>query len=785
MKQLVFIYYSPTKNIVMKKTSRKKYLPLLILFVSFTNAFSQVTLTGKITDKITNELLPGATIYIADLKTGAVSGINGHYLITNLPKRKFLVQVKFIGYSTQAEFIDLSITTTKDFDLSASAIEASEVVVTGSAFTTDKERSSVSVTSIDKIQLLSVTSDNLISAIAKTPGVSEITTGNNISKPVIRGLGYNRIITISKGIRQEGQQWGDEHGIEIDQFGADRIEVLKGPSSLLYGSDALGGVINILEPLPAPLNTVRGEFSTQYSTNNGLSANSLMLEGNHNGYVWRARGTYKNSAAYQTPKERVYNSAFNELNGEAFLGLSKKWGFSHLHFSKWSSNIGLVEGERDSITGKFTDSEGNIVSVADLNSRKLFLPNQNIRHTKISSVSSFYLKKSLFKINIGYQHNDRREFEDSKTLPGLYLHLTTYNYDVKYYLPEVKNIETVIGIQGMNQQNQNKGEEFLIPAYHSNDVGGFASIKKSYLRFTYNAGVRYDIRNIKGDKLIKEGDELFSSFNNTFSTVSGSAGSTYKISKILNVKGNIGRGFRAPNISELSANGIHEGTFRYEIGNTKLKPETSLQFDLAFTLETKFISAEVDGFYNLIDNFIYYRNINNEIKNIDGEEFPVYRYVQGDAELKGFEASVDIHPLDAIHFENSISYLQATNKQTNVPLPFIPATRIQNDLRYNFKNKKSSKLKETFIKVGLDNYLKQNNFDVFETQTQGYTLLNASIGTTIKLTKQHATVFINGTNITNKKYFNHLSRFKEVGIFNMGRNISIGINIPFGISNTK
>lgn len=257
-----------------------------------------------------------------------------------------------------------------------------------------------------------------------------------------------------------------------------------------------------------------------------------MLEGNHNGFVWRARSTYKNAATYRTPVERVYNSAFNEFNNEGFIGLNKKWGYSHLHVSRWNANIGLVEGERDSATGKFVEAAGNIVSDDDLKSRKLFLPNQNIRHTKLSSVNSFFMGSSSLKLNLGYQHNDRREFEDDENNPALFFHLVTGTYDVKYYLPEYKNMQTVFGVQGMNQQNRNRGEEYLIPEYELNDGGVFISAKKSTEKFTLNAGVRYDARNIKSKQQLVEGEELFQPFTSTFQAVTGSVGSTYKISKV-------------------------------------------------------------------------------------------------------------------------------------------------------------------------------------------------------------------------------------------------------------
>lgn len=762
----------------------KKNIYIVLLFIHFTSRASvpdKTFLTGRVTDKNSGEALIGATIYISDLKTGAITDSSGIYRIENLPKAKFIIQVRSLGYATITEMIDLSAVTEKNFEMQVASIEGSEVVITGSAFTTDNARNSISVVPIDKIQLISVASDNIVATLAKTPGVSQITTGNGISKPVIRGLGYNRIVVINEGVRQEGQQWGDEHGIEIDQFAADRIEILKGPSSLLYGSDALGGVINILEPLPAPAGKIRGEISSHFSANNLLTANSLMFEGNQKGFIWRMRGTYKNSATYKTPVEQVYNSAFNEMNGQATVGVNKSWGYSHVHFSRWESNIGLVEGERDSATGEFINAEENIVSDSDLKSRKLFLPNQNIRHTKATSVNNFIIGKSQLRFNLGWQQNDRREFEDSENIPSLFFHLNTITYDVKYFFQERNNFELVIGGGGMKQENENKGDEFLVPDYDLVDAGGFASIKKSWDKTTLNAGVRFDSRNVKGKELVEDAIPLFAGFNSTFSAITGSIGATHRLSRIFNLKTNIGRGFRTPNISELSANGVHEGTFRYEIGDTELKPETSLQFDAAVIAEGEKWSVEIDGFYNRIDNFVYYRNIDDETIDVDGEPFPVYRYVQGNSSLYGFEFISDFHVIHNLHFENNVSYVRGTNDETGVPLPFIPAAKIENELKYEFTTGKTSPLQNFYVKASIENYLKQNRFDIFETATAGYFLLNAGIGTDIKLGKQTAMFFINLNNLTDKKYYDHLSRFKEAGIYNMGRNITAGLNVPFGV----
>lgn len=770
---------------------RKSYtLVCILIYIILVNySYSQVSISGKITDKETGESLPGATVFIPDLKIGAIADEKGEYKITNLPKSRFLVQVQFIGYSYITEFIDLRTTSSKDFSMIHSSIEAQAVVITGSAISSDNDRTSYPVIPINKAFLISNSSTNIINSISSIPGISEITTGNCISKPVIRGLSYNHIVTLNEGVRQEGNQWGDEHGIEIDQFSADRIEIIKGPASLFYGSDALGGVINILEPLSPSSGTVSGEVLSHFSTNDKLTSNSAMLEGNLTGFIWRLRGSYKNSASFKTPDGNVFNSGFNEQNYNALIGLNKKWGFTHLHISRYNAFIGSIEGEKDSLTNQFLDANGNIVSEKVLKGRKLEVPFQNVDHLKISSVTNFIIGNSQLKVNAGFQINNRKEFGESIDFPSLFFHLNTITYDIKYLFPVNETIETVFGVSGMTQKNENKGIEFLIPNYFLQDAGGFAYFKAGFKKITFNGGVRFDYRFVDSRQLLVDssgninntGDTVFHAFKSSFYAFSGALGMTYRINKFFNFKFNIGRGYRSPNIAELGSNGIHEGTFRYEIGNPDLKAETSLQFDAEISYETKYFSIVINGFYNNISNYIYQRNIDNELINVDGENFQVFRFVQGNSVLLGFEADIDIHPVEQLHFDNSFSYVKGTNISTEVPLPFIPAGHSRHELQWTFSTSQKNIIKHPFVKIGLGIYLQQNRFDEFETKTNGYYLLSAGIGTNIKIRNQLLTIFINGDNLTDVKYFDHLSRLKEVGIFNMGRNFTFGINIPFGI----
>jgi iron complex outermembrane recepter protein len=762
-----------------------------ILFCLFTSVYlnAQTTLSGKVLDKETGESLPGATLFIPDLKVGTAADQEGRYSFKNLPTSTIVLQASYIGYKAMVVSIDLSLESKKDIYLSSSAIEAQEVVVTGNALSSDNNRSSMSVTPINKEELLSIPSTNLINSIGKVPGVSEITTGGEVSKPVIRGLGYNHIVTINEGIRQEGNQWGDEHGIEIDQFSADRIEVLKGPASLFYGSDAMGGVINILEPVPARMNSIGGEYVSQIATNNKMFNSSVMFQGNQEGWIWRFRGSYKNAASFHTPDEWIYNSGFHELNYSAMVGVVKQWGYSHLHFSSFDSKIGMIDGTRDSLTHQFLDYQGNIVSDKQAESRSIEVPFQIVQHRKVSCVTNLLLGKNQVKLNLGYQSNDRREYGMSADSPGLYFHLDSWTYDGRYSFLALKTLELVAGISGMTQFNRNRGSEFLVPDYDLQDIGGFLYAKKSWTRFTVNVGMRFDSRYVEGYSLfvdslghqVESGDTLFKSFHSRFSALTGSVGMTFLLNKNINFKLNVGRGFRAPNIAELASNGVHEGTFRYEIGNPDLVAETSLQIDGEISWNTTYLNAVFSGFFNMIDKYIYPRNINDERKYVDGIWYPVYRYVQGNSLLKGFELEVDIHPIEQLHLDNNLDLVWGENVSTGVPLPQIPAIHLQDEIKWTWKTGKSKAIKSPFIEAELETHFTQDRIDPYETQTKGYVLLNASVGMKLKVQQQLWTFFLSGHNLTDANYYDHLSRLKQVDVHNMGRNISLGLVIPFGI----
>jgi iron complex outermembrane receptor protein len=827
----------------------KAFFCFIFLLISFENQTSanpgrayfvagKTTLSGKITDKLTGLPIPGATIYIEELRSGAASGPDGSYSITNLPQIKVLVQVKSLGYKTLLENIDLALVTVRNFALETAITEVNEVVITGMSKNTEIKRSPVPIIVVDQKYLAQNLGTNIIDDISRVPGVNAVSTGPNVSKPFIRGLGYNRVLTLFDGVRQEGQQWGDEHGIEVDEYGVDRIEIIKGPASLTYGSDAMAGVVNLMPPRPA-LPGIQGEFFNTYQSNNRLIGNSLMLEGNQQGFVWRARASHKMATNYENKIDgRVYGTGYQETDASVFLGLNKEWGYSHLSFTLFDDLQEIPDGSRDSLTRKFTkqiteaDTIRPIVSDAELNQYKINVLHQHVQHYRIYSSNSFILGDGKLEVGAGFQESIRREYNHplSPDIAGLYLVLQTFNYDLKYHLPEWKGFEATIGINGMYQQNVNKGTEFIIPDYNEFDIGPFVFIKKSIHKFDFSGGIRYDNRSFSNDGMYVQSNPAtgfgmqvhppdtvgaghpFSEYKHTFSGISSSLGATYIFSDNISIKANVARGYRAPNISEISANGVHPGTNLYQIGNPDFKPEFSLQEDIGVFLYTKHISGSLEVFNNTISNYIYDQKLLNR-KGQDSVVVPgnqTFQYQAVNAQLYGGELSIDLHPhpLDWLHFENSLSLIYALNRGTpgvQIPddaryLPFIPPLHTRSELLAEFK-KKAKHFSGTFMQFGLEYYAKQDRaFTAYntETPTPAYMLMNAGVGTTVT-TNSGTTLFrisIQGNNLADVAYQSHLSRLKyfepypqngsgHSGIYDMGRNISVKLIIPFAIQKPK
>ncbi len=680
-------------------------------------------------------------------------------------------------------------------------LKLNELVVTGVTGDTKLKNATAPISIVRPQELRATASTNIIDAITHLPGMAQLTTGSGISKPIIRGLGYNRVVVMSEGVRQEGQQWGDEHGVEVDGGSVNSVEILKGPASLMYGSDAMAGVV-ILHSQPAPAEgTMRANASTEYQTNNGLFGYSLSFAGNQKGFVWDARFSHKMAHAYKNKYDGyVPGSQFQERAGRLRLGLQKSWGHSWLTWTTYHLTPSIIEGERDEETGELLCSSPSPKSYSES------LPFQQVKHYKLVWDNSVNLSSGMLKAIVGYQQNRRKEYEEDMDEYEAFFKLHTLTYDLRYLTHEWNGWKLSAGVGGMYQQSLNKGEEALIPEYRLFDFGIFATASQRLDRWTLNAGVRYDHRRVHSDEMMDEGELRFTDLQRHFNGVTGSIGAVWNVSDHLDLRLNVARGFRTPNLSELASNGVHEGSQRYEIGNGGLKAEYSLQADLGLDFTSQYVSAQLALFANRIDNYIFMHRLPEEVE----EGYLTYAYTQGDARLLGFEAGIDVHPIHSLHFENTFSYVDARQLHQSDEhikyLPYTPAPRWTSEVKWELAHhshptmgyhshhthhSKGLSADNLYVAAGLECYLAQHHIysaDDTETPTPSYTLVNLSAGTDLTWNgRKFAELYVTADNLLNRAYQNHLSRLKysdinrvtgRQGVYNMGRNVTFKLVIP-------
>jgi iron complex outermembrane receptor protein len=717
----------------------KFFLNCLFIFATAL-AFSQNTLKGTVKDKQTNITIAFANVYFPELEKGTISDEHGNFEFSNLPNGNYKLIVSVIGFETYSNQINLPKNTVLDIALAPSAIEMEEIIIS----TPFHKLQSENVMKVEQQKMSDLKTSGLISlseSITAIPGVESISTGQSIGKPVIRGLSSNRVLIYAQGVRLENQQFGSEHGLGLNDAGIESIEVIKGPASLLYGSDALGGVLYVNPERFAQSNTSEGDLSTNYFTNTQGYNTNLGYKTSTDNFKFIIRGSLANHADYQTKDYRVTNTRFNERDLKTAIGFQNNHYKTQFRYNINSSELGLTEG----INAQSTD-------------RTPLLPFQKINNHIFSSKTTLFFSKSKLDLNFGFTYNDRKEFEDNIKNAALHMKLKTINYDTKYTLPQLGKFETIVGIQGMNQTNTNYGEELLIPDATTNDVGVLATSHIHFDKIDLQLGARFDNRTIN----------IKNSFNKSFNSFNGAAGIKTNLLDKITLRLNLASGFRAPNLAELASDGIHEGTNRYEIGNPDLESEQNFQTDLSIELKNEHIEVFANVFYNKVNQYIFL-SPNGDFVNGD----PVYVYLQENANLFGGEFGFHYHPhpLDWLHLQSSFETV--TGKQENdTYLPLIPANTINNTLRVEFS---TNHLEKSYAFITLRTKLAQNNISQFETITDGYSLLSAGFGATTNLFHKQLSFNLSANNILNKVYINHLSRLKPDGIANMGRNFTLGL----------
>lgn len=762
---------------------------------------NKIDITGTVRDE-NGEALFGAELFIHELNRGVLSNEQGAFTFKGVKKGHYHMHVHFIGYEAKnvdlhAEDGDIKL----DIVLKASNLELNEVVVEDNMLKTEKKELSQSIEVADEDFLAKNAGTSLVSTLDNLAGINSISTGTNVSKPVIRGLSFNRVIVTENGVKQEGQQWGADHGLEVDQYNVGRVEIVKGPASLQYGSDGIGGMLAIKPALPPREGTIEAELMAIGRSNNNLLGTSTMLGMNKSGNFFRLRFSSQDFGDYQVPADSfVYNSyvlpivnqklkntAGRERNVNATIGLNKHWGFTHLTVSNYFTNIGFFSGAHG------IPRAGELVDDGD--DRNIDLPRQEVNHFKVVSNSSVIIKNNWLEWDLSFQRNDRKEFSTPHSHGlgpkpegelELNLILDTYAAALRYNVNKTEKYHQVHGVNAQMQNQTTGGYNFLLPRYQNMNYGVFTYHKYKFSEtFIVNGGVRFDYGQVGISKAKRavyasvdslEGYELINpDINREFYNFSGGAGLSWFPVEKLNLKLNLGTAYKIPTVPELASNGIHHGAFRHEKGDTALTSERSYQVDLNLNYRNKDFLVSVSPFFNYFPNFIFLNPSAKFSPFIEAGQ--IYQYEQSEAVNTGVDLSLDYHITKNLHFGLNGDYVWAQNLETGYPMPFTPPASVVTELEYEF-GKLPKFLKETYVGISSRTTTAQNRVARNEPATDGFQIFHCSIGTTLTIGKQLLSIRFQVNNMFDTKYYVHLNQYRRLNIPEPGRNFQLTLKLP-------
>ena len=739
----------------------------LILISCFQFGFSQVV-KGKVIDKETGLGISFAELFCLETQNGTFSDIDGNWELESLVNFQITVLVKAEEFDSKLIKVENQ-ETVLIIQLEHSHIHLDEVIIS----TSDSKLQRYSVFPVESrkiADLNKIEQTNLIDAMSNIPGVYNFSTGNGIAKPVIRGLSGMRILTSQNGLRLENQQWGADHGFAVLNLGIDRVEIIKGPSSLIYGADALGGVIYLADEPYANLNKKEIKASTKFETNSMATLNKISYKKSKDNLRFAVYGGYFSRANYT-----IGNSNFFNISDKQFVTNSKNSGGSFktaigYNIKNWITNFRYqILYFQNGLPGHTHDPNPEVSSFLSNNrSRNYTIPAQKIFNHLAQWENKFYFKNDEVIAQIGFTSNDLKEFGEKISIPGIDMTLQNFSHNIRWKHHFNKHFEIVSGTQGMLQSNKNddNAEEILVPNSNFNDFGAYSLLKGTFNLWNIQAGARYDQRSITTQKVIGGFDKIFNGVNYSV----GISRSSKKITTRLNAS----TGFRPPHISELLADGVHHATMQYLVGDQNFKSERANQLDLYLGTHFDHLEIVINPFVNQINNYIY------KIQRFDDNEQPevddysglfIFDMKQTDAIFSGGDIAIHYHPHIAhwLHLESNLSLL--ANQDS---LPFIPQNRINNTFKIDFKSE--NKLNLNSLSAQYIHFFDQNNVAPYETSSSAYQLIN--LGCTGSISVKHKIDYSFGVNnLLNVKYIDHLSRLKTYEIPNPGRNIYIKLSL--------
>lgn len=771
-----------------------KLFPFIFLFLLFPLwASAQFKVEGFIFDRETNLPIHQVELEIHETEQTCLTNLLGGFTLS-LQKGNYHLHLLASGYEANDLDITIGKDTTFTIFLKPTFLELKEVLIEESSLKSIQRNSSLDVERINYNDAEKSIESSLAESLKKTPGIEAYNTGVGIAKPIIRGFTATRVSVYDQGVKQEGQQWGMDHGLEIDPFNVDRVEVIKGPGALQYGSDAIGGVVKLL-PEALPDVGLKGSYTSLFKSNNNHFGNSIKLSFRKGDHFISGRLSHQQYEDFKVPADEftyngftlpvvdntLKNTAGNLISYRMTYGIHKRNYNLRFNASRYKQKVGIYSG---AIGIPRAFDVGNIGSLSDID-----VPYQNIVHTKLSGNLNARIGQNWLTTNIGYQYNEREEhsrpeshglirIEDGNTL-SLALDLHTLSHNSRYNWKS-KNLKYSLGIDQQFQRNFKSGWEYLIPDFASFRSGAFGLVEGKYNeQLNWNAGIRFDYGSIQSDQHLQpyfnDLDSLIErspSIDRQFLNYALGYGLTFNPSEQWNVKLNLAKSFRMPVTAELASNGVHHGTFRHEVGNPDLDSEEGLQTDLGITYLQKDLYVKLTPFFNYFSNYIYLRPTGSFSSLPDAGQ--LYAYSQTEALHTGTEFFIEYHPIRSLHISSGMEYVHNLNLETNLPLPFTPP--FSNLFSVEYDVMKSKKLSWD-ITAEHRWAAAQNRTDRNELSTPSYQVFNFKTKVHFNLFSTKMSFGASILNAFNTAYLSHLSRYRILNLPEQGRNIVLNLNI--------
>lgn len=793
----------------MSFTSKSTVIAALIC----SNAFAQHIISGQVVDQ-NQKPIPFASVEFNQEVIQA--DIQGKFSFPNLPSGTYDLFIHEQGYVPIEKKIILNQSQTFQFVLihdHSYNLDQVEVIAHKHDFTTGNSEH------VGQKYVRDNYAGSLAKSLENMAGVNASGIGSSASKPIIRGLGFNRLLVSENGIKQEGQQWGADHGLEIDALNIEDVEVIKGPSTLEYGNEAIAGVIKIKNNQLPQKNSSNTNLTLMYQSVNDNYITSFNHQLRKDRFFYKIKGTYSDFGDYRTTtdrikyldrwmpiyNQRVKNTAGREVNLMGQLGYVDQNFRSILTVSNVHQKTGFFPGSHGIPLLSRLEHDGDY--------RNIEFPYQKVNHFKVISENELKINsKNNIKFNFGYQKNLRQEVSAFHTHYGnqsaplvnpdleLEFDLTTFDSHIKYEHTHNQYFKTIIGGQAQIQNNRIAGYNYLLPEYDRSIYSGYLIEEyQKDKKWKVTAGVRFDYSDFKSvgyfDQLLynhlTEEDyapeianyyaQRSENISRNFSNLNGMIGATFQPNDFWDFNLNVGTNFRLPTAIELAANGIHHGSFRHEKGDATLDSEKGYAVDFKATYHRNNWDIAVSPYVYYFDNYIFLKPSGQFSILPHGGQ--IYQYMQSKALLTGFE--VAINKQFNKNFDGQFIYEYIYNRQLTANnqlgnfLPFSPPSTLFGKLNYVI-DQPFKGIENLAIQVNGKYAFEQKNIAQNEDITKDYFVLGAGIKTELLIHNFKANLTVQANNILNKKYYNHTSFYRPLQLPEQARNIQIILGIPFG-----